>query len=94
MILTAGNNSESNDIVNEYKVLLNELKKYNPELLDKKRILGISKSDLLDEELEQGFLKEINKRIKGKNKIPIVFFSSQTQKGIKELKNLIWENIK
>lgn len=87
-------NAESNDIVNEYKVLLNELKKYNPELLDKKRILGISKSDLLDEELEQGFLKEINKRIKGKNKIPIVFFSSQTQKGIKELKNLIWENIK
>ncbi|MBC7865723.1 MAG: GTPase ObgE [Bacteroidia bacterium] len=85
--------ADSKDIVEEYKVLLNELKLYNPELLDKKRILGISKSDLLDEELESEISKDINKRIKGKNKIPYLFFSSQTTKGIKELKNLIWENI-
>jgi GTPase len=86
-------NAESRDIVDEYKVLLNELKQFNPELMDKKRILGISKSDLLDEELEKAISKEINTRLKGKNKIPYVFFSSHTQKGIKELKNLIWENL-
>ena len=52
---------DSNNILNEYKILLNELKKYNPELIDKERILAISKSDLLDEELKKELKKELPK---------------------------------
>lgn len=81
------------DIVDEYKILLNELKKYNPELLDKKRILGISKADLLDEELEEEMRKDLNKRLKGKNKPPYVFFSSASGKNIDRLKDLLWEQL-
>ncbi len=76
---------DSKNIVNEYKILLNELKQFNPELLDKKRLLGISKADLLDEEL----LGEIKKEIK--LKIPYVFFSSVTGSGVDKLKDKIWE---
>lgn len=82
---------DSDDIVNEYKILLNELKQYNPELLDKKRLLAISKTDLLDEELEEEFKKDLNKRLKGKNKVPFIFFSSATQKNIMQLKDTLWE---
>ncbi len=85
--------ADSKDIVEEYKILLNELKQYNPELLDKKRIVGISKSDLLDEELEEALQKEWNKRIKGKNKVPLVFFSSHTEKGLTTLKDKLWEQL-
>jgi GTPase len=85
--------ADSKDIVAEYKVLVNELKQYNPELLDKKRILAISKSDLLDDELENMILKDINKRIKGKQKLPIIFISSHTQKNLTPLKDLIWEHL-
>ena len=71
----------------EYKTLLKELKLYNPELLDKKRILGISKSDMIDD-------KQITKI---KKKIPVdlpyVFFSSLANQGIDELKDLIWNNL-
>jgi GTPase len=85
--------ADSKDIVEEYKILLNELKQYNPELMNKKRILGVSKSDLLDEELESAIMKDCNKRIKGKNKIPVMFFSSHTEKGVKQLKDLLWQTI-
>lgn len=85
--------ADTGDIFEEYKVLLNELKKYNPELLNKKRILGISKSDLIDKELEEMITKDLNKRLRGKNKLPFVFFSAHTQYNIQELKDLIWENI-
>ena len=68
---------------------MNELKKYNPELLDKKRILGISKRDLIDDELEEMIRKDLSKRMKGKNRIPFVFFSSHTQQNLQELKDLI-----
>ena len=81
---------DAKDILEEYKILLNELKKYNPELLDKKRILGISKSDLMDEELEEEMRKDLNKRLKGKNKAPFIFFSSATQKNIAQLKDMLW----
>src|SRR6478735_7712813 len=67
---------DSKDIVEEYKILLNELKQFNPELLDKKRILGISKSDMLDEELEREMKKDLEKKLKGKLKVPYIFFSS------------------
>jgi len=86
-------NADSKDIFEEYKTLLNELKKYNPELLDKKRILGISKSDLIDKELEDMISKDLNKRMRGKNKIPYIFFSAHTKQNLKELKELIWNQI-
>ena len=74
------------DISNEYKILLNELKHFNPELLDKKRILAISKSDLLDDELMQ----ELKKNLPD---IPNVFISAIQNRGITELKDLIWATL-
>lgn len=79
--------ADSKDIRQEYEVLLNELKKYNPELLDKKRLLAISKSDMLDEELMEAIKKELP------TDLPSVFISSVTNKGLTELKDLIWRNL-
>jgi len=78
--------ADSEDIQKEYDILLNELKVYNPELLDKQRILAISKSDMLDEEL----IKEI---IPSLPNVPYVFISSLTNFGIIELKDLIWKRL-
>lgn len=78
---------DSKDVKTEYDILLNELKKYNPELLDKKRLLAISKSDMLDEELISELKKELPANI------PHVFISSVTNKGITELKDLIWKHL-
>ena len=80
--------ADAKDIRQEFEILLNELKKYNPELLDKKRLLAITKSDLLDEELKEAIKKEVPKEI------PSVFISSVANKGIMELKDLIWRNLK
>jgi GTPase len=79
--------ADANDIKKEYEILLNELKKYNPELLDKKRVLAISKSDMLDEELQEAISKEIPADL------PSVFISAITNKGILELKDLLWKNL-
>jgi Predicted GTPase len=68
--------ADSKDIQQEYDILLNELKKYNPELLDKKRLLAISKSDMLDDELKDAIKKELPKEL------PAVFISSITNQGI------------
>ena len=76
--------ADSPDVKEAYDILLNELKKYNPELLDKKRILAVSKCDLIDEDTK----KEIKKHLP--KKIPHLFISSATGEGIKELKDLIW----
>jgi len=76
--------ADSADIQKEYEILLNELRKHNPELLDKDRLLAISKSDLLDEELQNEIEKELPKDI------PHVFISSLTGKGITELKDKLW----
>jgi GTP-binding protein len=76
--------SDSKNIKEEYEILVNELKMYNPELLDKKRLLGISKSDLLDEELKIEMRKELPD-------ISRVFFSSVTGEGINTLKDMIWK---
>ena len=84
---------DSPDIVEEYKILLNELKKFNPELLEKKRILAVSKADLMDEELEAEMAKELDKRLKGKNKVPFIFFSSASQKNLTRLKDMLWEQL-
>ena len=79
--------ADAKDIRAEYEILLNELRKYNPELLDKKRLLAISKSDMLDQELTDALKRELPADV------PSVFISSITQKGITELKDLIWKNL-
>lgn len=81
--------AEVNSISEEYSILLNELKLYNPELLDKQRILAITKSDMLDEELETA----INAEIKSDGVIDIsyIFISSVAGRNIVELKDMIWE---
>jgi len=76
--------ADANNISVEYKILLNELKLYNPELLHKERILAITKSDMLDAELINSLKKEIPN-------IPYVFISSVAQQGLVELKDLIWK---
>lgn len=80
--------ADARDIREEYRILLNELKQYNPELLDKKRLLAISKADLLDDELKVALGKELPEGI------VTVFISSMTTAGIAELKDLIWENLR
>lgn len=84
---------DTNDVVDEYKILLKELKKFNPELLDKKRVLAVTKSDLLDNELEEEIRKDILKRLKGKNKTETIFISSATGKNIQLLKDVLWLNM-
>jgi GTP-binding protein len=78
--------ADSDDIQKEYAVLLNELKQYNPELLHKERLLAITKSDMLDDELIQAIRKYLPA-------IPTVFISSITQLGLNELKDLIWKSL-
>ena len=79
--------SDANDIAKEYKILLRELQKYNPELLDKDRILAVSKSDMLDEELKEEIAKDLPKDL------PSLFISSVAQEGLTELKDLIWKKL-
>ena len=79
--------ADAKSIKDEYKILLNELKQYNPELLTKDRILAISKSDLLDDELE----KEIKKTLP--RKVPHIFISSVANKGLTQLKDLLWDTL-
>jgi GTP-binding protein len=76
--------ADTENVENEYQVLISELKKYNPELMDKKRLLAISKSDLLDEELREELKKELPE------KIPSLFISSVNQVGLTELKDQLW----
>ena len=77
--------ADSDDILKEYEVLLNELKKHNPELLDKQRLLAISKTDMLDEELQEEIKNELP------TGIPFVFISSLAQIGLQELKDKLWK---
>lgn len=79
---------ESKDIKQDFNVLLNELKEHNPELLDKRRVLAVTKSDLLDEELEKEMMKEVP------SGLPVVMISSVSGNGITELKDVLWEALK
>lgn len=79
--------ADAKDIKTEYGILLNELRKYNPELLDKKRILAITKTDMLDDELKAEMEKDVP------TELPVIFISSVTNHSIKELKDLIWKNL-
>ena len=77
--------ADAHDIQKEYDILLNELKEHNPELLKKQRLLAISKADMLDEELQSEIKETLPQDIKA------VFISSVTQKGLIELKDMIWK---
>ncbi len=80
--------ADSKDVVKEYQVLLNELKKYNPELIDKQRLIAISKSDLIN---EKDIEKIKNKVSSGIKNIPFEFISSVSNKGLIELKDKMWK---
>src|ERR1700761_930649 len=77
----------SRTVKEEYQILLKELQEYNPELVHKPRVLAVTKSDLLDKELQDEMRKELP------NGIPTVFISSVAQKGLDELKDLLWKEI-
>lgn len=77
---------DSNDIKKEYNILLNELKQFNPELLDKSRVLAITKSDLADAELTVEMKKHLPN-------LPFVFISSHKNLGLNKLKNLLWNEL-
>jgi GTP-binding protein len=79
--------ADATDIKKEYEILVNELEKYNPEMLDKERLLVISKSDMLDDELKAEMKKELDKSLKG---VPYLFISSGAQQGLTELKDKLW----
>ena len=79
--------ADSKDISQEYEILLDELRRYNPELLDKDRLIAISKSDMLDEELMAEMKMELDKDFK---EIPYMFISSVAQLGLVELKDRLW----
>jgi GTP-binding protein len=77
---------DSKSIAGEYQVLLNELKEYNPELLDKKKVLAITKSDLADPDL----IREMKEELPG---IPCVFISSHTRSNLNKLKDILWKEL-
>jgi len=80
--------ADAKDIKKEYDILVDELRRYNPELLDKERLVAISKSDMLDEELKQ----EINEELKSSFKdVQFLFISSLAQQGLQELKDELWK---
>lgn len=79
--------ADSDDIRHDYEVLLNELREFNPELMDKSRVLAISKSDMLDDELRNELAAELPEGV------PAVFISAVTGQGIAELKDLLWREI-
>ena len=80
--------ADANDIRKQYDILLDELRRYNPEMLDKERLIGISKSDMLDEELKAEMKAELDNDLEG---IPYLFFSSLAQQGLMELKDELWK---
>ena len=78
---------DTDDIKKEYEILLNELKKFNPDMLDKHRVLAVTKSDLLDDELIEMLSEHLPEDI------PTVFISSVTGKGLNELKDILWKEL-
>ena len=78
---------DTDDIKKEYEILLNELRQFNPEMLDKHRVLAVTKCDLLDEELIE-MLKETLPE-----DLPVVFISAVTGQGIDDLKDVLWKEL-
>ena len=79
--------ADADDIAAEYSILLKELEQFNPQLMDKQRVLAISKSDLLDDELREEIAKTLPEGV------PSVFISAVTGQGITELKDMLWRAI-
>ena len=79
--------ADASDIADHYFILLNELKKYNPEMLDKQRLIAVTKSDMLDEELRTELGAELDDSLP----IPYLFISSVAQQGLQELKDRLWK---
>ena len=79
--------ADADDIEKEYEILLNEVKMYNPEMLYKKRILAVTKSDMLDEELTEEIAKTLPEGV------PSIFISSVSGQGIQQLKDMIWRTL-
>ncbi len=82
---------DSDDIVKDYGVLLNELRKFNPDMLDKHRVLAITKCDMIDEELSEMLREEISRRVD--EPLPVVFISAVAQQGLDELKDILWNEL-
>lgn len=83
--------ADSDSIRKQYDILLNELVQYNPQLVDKPRILGISKCDMLDDELKEKLQEEVKETIP--SDVETVFFSSVAGNGLDELKDKLWEKV-
>jgi len=79
--------ADTKDIAVEYKILLKELKEYNPELLDKERVLAVTKSDLIDEELQDLIKKHLPKKVEA------IFISSATGSNLDRLKDILWKRL-
>ena len=78
---------DTDDIKREYEILLNELRQFNPEMLDKHRVLAITKCDLLDEELIEMLRETLP------DDLPVVFISAVTGFGLDELKDVLWREL-
>lgn len=79
--------ADADSIRAQYEILLNELKQYNPELLDKQRVLAVTKSDLLDEIMQEQMEADLP------GDLPVVFISSHTTQGLQKLKDLLWTEL-
>lgn len=79
--------ADAPDINKQYEILLDELRRYNPDLLDKERLVAISKCDMLDDELKEELKIELNQKLN----VPYIFISSVAQQGLQELKDKLWQ---
>lgn len=79
--------AESENVMNEYKILCNELQQYNPELLDKQRVLAVSKADIIDDKRKAKIQKQLP------TEIPTIIFSSHSGEGIQQLKDILWNTL-
>ena len=84
---------DTDNIMKEYDILLNELRQFNPELLDKHRVLAVTKCDLLDEELMGMLREEMENKGEIGDSVPIVFISAVTGFGLDELKDMLWREL-
>ncbi|WBL21889.1 GTPase ObgE [Zunongwangia sp. HRR-M8] len=79
--------ADAEDVTKEYEILVDELRRYNPEMLDKDRLIAVSKTDMLDEELKAELKAELDENLP----VPYLFISSVAQQGLTELKDKLWE---
>jgi len=79
--------ADAENVAKEYEILLDELRRYNPEMLDKDRLVAVSKTDMLDDELKAELKAELDENLP----VPYLFISSVAQQGLTELKDKLWE---